>query len=54
MLTGHRGVPGSLLFTRLDELQVGDSFYIEVMGEELGYKIDRIDVITPTTIPSCA
>ena len=47
MLTGHRGVPGSLLFTRLDELQVGDSFYIEVMGEELGYKIDRIDVIEP-------
>lgn len=47
VLTGHRGVPGSLLFTRLDELQVGDSFYIEVMGEELGYKIDRIDVITP-------
>ena len=40
-------MPGSLLFTRLDELQVGDSFYIEVMGEELGYKIDRIDVITP-------
>lgn len=47
VLTGHRGVPGSLLFTRLDELQVGDSFYIEVMGEELGYKIDRIDVIEP-------
>ena len=47
VLTGHRGVPGSLLFTRLDELRVGDSFYIEVMGEELGYKIDRIDVIEP-------
>ena len=47
VITGHRGLPNSLLFTRLDELKVGDAFYIDVMGEELGYKIDRIDVITP-------
>lgn len=48
VITGHRGVASSLLFTRLDELEVGDSFYIEVLGEELGYKIDRIDVVEPT------
>ena len=47
VITGHRGLPNSLLFTRLDELKIGDAFYIDVMGEELGYKIDRIDVITP-------
>ncbi|PJM78438.1 class C sortase [Bifidobacterium scaligerum] len=48
VITGHRGLPGSLLFTRLDELKVGDSFYIDVMGETLGYKIDRITVIEPS------
>ncbi|KFI92878.1 sortase family protein [Bifidobacterium saguini DSM 23967] len=48
VITGHRGLPGSLLFTRLDELRVGDSFYIDVMGETLGYKIDRITVIEPS------
>ncbi|NEG71756.1 class C sortase [Bifidobacterium ramosum] len=47
VITGHRGLPNSLLFTRLDEMKVGDSFYIDVMGEELGYKVDRISVITP-------
>nr|WP_240539267.1 class C sortase [Bifidobacterium sp. SO1] len=47
VITGHRGLPNSLLFTRLDELKVGDSFYIDVMGETLGYKVDRISVITP-------
>lgn len=47
VITGHRGLPNSLLFTRLDEMRVGDAFYIDVMGETLGYKVDRIDVIKP-------
>ncbi|KAB7788975.1 class C sortase [Bifidobacterium leontopitheci] len=47
VITGHRGLPGSLLFTRLDELREGDAFYIDVMGKTLGYKIDRISVIEP-------
>lgn len=33
--------------TRLDEVKEGDFFYIEVMGETLGYKVDRISVILP-------
>ncbi|MBT1181989.1 class C sortase [Bifidobacterium sp. CP2] len=47
VITGHRGLPNALLFTRLDELKTGDAFYIDVMGEELAYQVDRIDVITP-------
>ncbi|MCC2748848.1 sortase, partial [[Eubacterium] rectale] len=39
VITGHRGLPNSLLFTRLDEMKKGDSFYIEVMGKTLGYKV---------------
>lgn len=35
------------MFTRLDEMRVGDYFYIEVMGRTLGYKVDRISVIEP-------
>ena len=34
-------------FTRLDEMRVGDYFYIEVMGRTLGYQVDRITVIEP-------
>ena len=47
VLTGHRGLVNALMFTRLDELKVGDYFYIRIMGRTLGYKIDRISVILP-------
>ena len=47
VLTGHRGLVEALMFTRLDEMQVGDFFYIKVMGETLGYRVDRITVIEP-------
>ena len=30
------------MFTRLDEMREGDFFYIEVMGETLGYEVDRM------------
>ena len=38
------------MFTRLDELKKGDSFYIKVMGETLGYKVDRVSVIEPSDV----
>lgn len=47
VITGHRGLVEAAMFTRLDEMRVGDYFYIEVMGHTLGYKIDRITVIEP-------
>ena len=47
VLTGHRGLVDAMMFTRLDEMQVGDYFYIDVMGETLGYRVDRIEVIEP-------
>lgn len=47
VITGHRGLVEALMFTRLDEVKEDDFFYIEVMGETLGYKVDRISVILP-------
>lgn len=47
VLTGHRGLVEAAMFTRLDEMSVGDYFYIEVMGRTLGYQVDRITVIEP-------
>lgn len=46
-LTGHRGIPGSKLFTRLDELVENDLFFISVMGDTLAYKIVSVEVLTP-------
>lgn len=50
VLTGHRGMVGALMFTRLDEMAKGDTFYLDVMGETLIYRVDRITVINPNDV----
>lgn len=50
VLTGHTGLPNAELFTRLDELEVGDIFYIHVLDEVLTYKIYETKVILPDKI----
>lgn len=47
VLTGHRGLPSAELFTRLDELEVGDYFFIHVLDKTLTYQVDHIEVIEP-------
>ena len=47
VITGHRGLVEASMFTRLDEIRVGDYFYIDVMGHTLGYMVDRITEIEP-------
>lgn len=50
VLTGHTGLPNAELFTRLDELVVGDIFYIHVLNEILTYKVYEIKVVLPDNI----
>lgn len=47
ILTGHRGLPNSKLFTRLDELKKNDLFYIHLCGKTLAYQIEDIRVVKP-------
>lgn len=47
ILTGHRGLPNSKLFTRLDELETEDFFFISTCGEVLAYCITEIQVMEP-------
>ena len=42
VLSGHRGLPNSKLFTDLDKMKVGDIFYISVLGDTLAYEVDQI------------
>ena len=50
VLAGHRGLPNSKLFTRLDELERGDFFFIKVLDEVLAYEVIDIEVIEPEDI----
>lgn len=47
VLTAHRGLPSAELFTRLDEVEEGDRFTIEVFGEVLVYQVVETRVVEP-------
>ncbi|MEO8906808.1 MAG: class C sortase [Microbacteriaceae bacterium] len=47
VLTGHRGLATSTLFTHLDQVKVGDTFTIEVFGEVLTYQVNSTKVVQP-------
>lgn len=49
-ISGHTGLPGAKLFTGLDELEDGDTFTIQVLGEVLTYRVDDISVVLPEDV----
>lgn len=46
-LSGHRGLPTASLFTDLDQLVIGDEFYIRVLDQTLAYQVDQILTVLP-------
>ena len=47
VLTGHRGLPSSKLLVRLDEMKIGDLFFIHTYKEVMAYKVEKIMVVKP-------
>ena len=50
VMSAHRGLPSSKLFTDLDRMEKGDTFQITVLDQVLTYQVDQIKVITPTEL----
>ena len=50
VMSAHRGLPTSKLFTDLDRMELGDTFQIVVLNQVLTYRVDQIKVITPTEL----
>ena len=48
VLSAHSGMASSKLFSDIDQLTAGDTFYIHVLGEVLAYKVDAIHTVLPT------
>ncbi|MDR2356115.1 MAG: class C sortase [Clostridiales Family XIII bacterium] len=46
-VTGHRGLPSSVLLTNLDKMTVGDIFIFTILDEVLTYEADRILIVEP-------
>lgn len=47
VLSAHRGLPSASLFTDLDKLEIGDHFYLHVLGQVLAYEVDQVEVVEP-------
>ncbi len=50
VLSAHRGLPTSRLFTDLDKMEVGDTFTITVLTRTLTYQVDQILIVEPQDV----
>ena len=48
VLSAHSGMASSKLFSDIDQLEKGDTFYIHVLGQVLAYEVDNINTVLPT------
>lgn len=48
VLSAHSGMASSKLFSDIDQLAEGDTFYIHVLGDTLAYKVDSLHTVLPT------
>ena len=47
ILTGHSGMATQKMFTDLEQLSIGDVFYLHILDETLAYQVDRIKTVLP-------
>lgn len=50
VLSAHRGLPRAKLFTDLDQLELGDTFSISVLGKDRKYVVDQISIVLPNEV----
>lgn len=50
VISAHRGLPSSNLFTDLDQMEVGDIFTINILDEILTYEVDQILIVKPQEV----
>lgn len=51
-LTAHTGLTNATLFDRLNEVEMGDAFYLDVLGDTLKYEVHDIQVVLPDEVES--
>lgn len=54
VLSAHRGLPQAKLFTDLDQMEVGDMFFITVLDQKIAYQVDQIKTVLPEEVDDLA
>ncbi|MBO7251560.1 MAG: class C sortase [Oscillospiraceae bacterium] len=47
VVSAHRGLPSAVLFTHLDRMEVGDTFYFTILDRVITYEVDQIRIVEP-------
>ena len=47
VVSAHRGLPTAVLFTHLDRMEIGDTFYFTILDRTLTYEVDQIRIVEP-------
>lgn len=47
VLSAHSGMASQRMFTDLEQLVIGDVFYLKVLGETLAYQVDAVNTVLP-------
>ena len=50
VMSAHRGLPSSKLFTDLDRMEIGDTFQIIGLDEVFTYQVDSVKIIEPNNV----
>lgn len=47
VISAHRGLPTAVLFTHLDRMEIGDTFYFTILDRTITYEVDQIRIVEP-------
>lgn len=47
IVSAHRGLPTAVLFTYLDRMEIGDTFYFTILDRTITYEVDQIRIVEP-------
>jgi len=47
VVSAHRGLPTAVLFTHLERMEVGDTFYFTILDRTITYEVDQIRIVDP-------
>lgn len=48
VVSAHRGLPTATLFTYLDRMEIGDTFYFTILDRTITYEVDQIRIVEPS------
>ena len=52
VVSAHRGLPNQMLFTDLNLVKEGDTFYFHVLDQVFAYEVDQILTVEPSQVES--